>query len=276
MSSIKERFAPLFLFGSAFLWSLSGIFTKSTAWNGVCLAGLRGLIAFFVVLFLLRGRAFKVTPLKLLTGFCYFAQGVLFMCANKYTTAANATVLQNMSPLYIILFNCVLIRKFPKKREVITCAVLIAGVCLTALGSLGGGAMLGNGFALISALFYAAVFFLSKLDGAEPLESLLYGNAFYFILLPLMVTNQVVRHTSPAEWIFLLIFATFSGIGAWLCFSVGIRHTSALQANFITMSEPVMAPIWTFLFLKETLSPLSLTGCVVVIVTLLLYNLSEK
>ena len=60
MMTKKERIAPLFLFLSALLWSLSGVFTKSVVWNGLCLAAL-----------------------------CYFAQGALLMCANKYTTAAR-------------------------------------------------------------------------------------------------------------------------------------------------------------------------------------------
>lgn len=60
MMTKQERIALLFLFLSALLWSLSGVFTKSVIWNGLCLAALR-----------------------------YFAQGALFMCANKYTTAAR-------------------------------------------------------------------------------------------------------------------------------------------------------------------------------------------
>ena len=66
---------------------------------------------------------------------------------------------------------------------------------------------------------------------------------------------------------------TLTGIAAWLCFAAGIKHTSALQASFITISEPVMAPIWTFVFLHETITPLAIVGCVIVIATLLTYNL---
>jgi len=94
MSELKcAKIAPLFLFMSALLWSLSGIFTKSVAWDGVCLATLRGVIAVVVSGLLLRERHIKLNRQKVLAAVCYFVQGVLFMCANKYTTAANATVL---------------------------------------------------------------------------------------------------------------------------------------------------------------------------------------
>jgi len=115
--------------------------------------------------------------------------------------------------------------------------------------------MLGNVLPLVSALFYVGVFFFSKEEGAEPLESLFLGNACYLVLVPYCFVNVTVRNTGLGQWTFLLVFAVLTGIGAWLCFAVGIKHTSALRANFITMAEPVMAPVWTFVFLREIKLP---------------------
>lgn len=215
----------------------------------------------------------KLSFAKVLAGICYFAQGVLFMSANKYTTSANATVLQNTSPFYIILFNALIYKKKPSKSECVTCVCLLVGVSLAFVGNLDGGGTKGNTMALASSIFYAGVFFLSKDKSANPLESLFIGNLCYLIFVPAMLTNQAVRGTTSSEWVFLLVFATLTGIAAWLCFAAGIKHTSALQASFITISEPVMAPIWTFVFLHETITPLAIVGCVIVIATLLTYNL---
>lgn len=134
-----EKIAPLFLFFSAFLWSLGGIFTKSVAWNGICLATLRGLIAIVVSGLMLLNHKIKLSFTKVLAGICYFAQGVLFMSANKYTTSANATVLQNTSPFYIILFNALIYKKKPSKSECVTCVCLLVGVSLAFVGNLDGG-----------------------------------------------------------------------------------------------------------------------------------------
>ena len=270
----NKKFGPIFIFLSAFLWSLGGLFTKSVEWNGVCLATLRGVIAFAAAGMLLRGKKIKLNRVKILCALCYFLQGVLFICANKYTTAGNAAVLQNMSPLYIILLNAVINKKPPTKQEILVCVVLFIGVGLAFAGNIGGGAALGNIFAIVSALFYAGVYFLSKQDGADPLESLLLGNGCYLFLLPVMLTNQTVLHTGLHDWIFLLIFAFLTCFGAWYCFTIGIKHTSALQAGFIALAESVMAPIWTYLFLGEQISTLSFIGFAVVIVTLVLYNAS--
>ena len=61
-----EKIAPLFLFFSAFLWSLGGIFTKSVAWNGICLATLRGLIAIVVSGLMLLNHKIKLSFAKVL------------------------------------------------------------------------------------------------------------------------------------------------------------------------------------------------------------------
>ena len=273
MPALKNaRIAPWFLFLSALFWSTSGIFTKSIEWNGLCLAVLRGAIAFCASALLLRRRKLQLNRQKVLAAVCYFVQGTLFMCANKYTTAANATVLQNTSPLWIILFNAVLSHKRPTRLELATCGCLFLGVALAFAGNMGGGGWLGNLLALTSAVFYAGVFFLSKGDNAEPLESLYLGNAMYLPLLPFCAMNTAVLNTTPSQWLFLITFAALSGVGAWLCFTIGIKHTSALQANFITMTEPVMAPIWTFLVLGEKLPALSFVGCAIVMITLLAYH----
>ncbi len=271
----NRRLAPLLLFMSALLWSTSGIFTKSVEWNGLSLAVLKGVIAFFVFLLLTRCRKIRITPKKLLAAFCYFVQGTLFMLANKFTTAANATVLENTSPLWIILFGAVIARTRPTRLELATCACLFFGVALAFMGNMGGGSWVGNTISLVSAAFYAGVFFLSKDDSVDPLETLVLGNAMYLPLLPLLLTDPAVPVTPSGQWVFLLAFALLGGAGAWMCFAAGIKHTSALQANFITMTEPVMAPLWTFLFLGEKLSPLSLVGCAIVIGTLLVYHIKS-
>ena len=118
----------------------------------------------------------------LLGAFCMLGEMILYVYANKLTTAANATVLENMSPLYIILLNAVLMHTRPSRLEIATCCFLMLGVSLAFAGNMAGGGALGNVLALISALFYAGVFFFSKYTGADSLESLVLGNLLYLLI----------------------------------------------------------------------------------------------
>ena len=56
-------------------------------------------------------------------------------------------------------------------------------------------------------------------------------------------------------------------------FARGLKTTPALTANFIVMIEPILAPILTFLILKEALGKYSLIGAAVIIITLVIYNI---
>ena len=267
----KHNPGPLWLFLAALFWSVIGLLTKHVPWNGFAIGIARGAVAFFLLLIWFRSFPKQITKIKLLTAVCYFMQGLLFVAANRYTTAANATVLQNTSPIYIIVVTALLTKKLPARRDVITCIVMLVGVGLACFGSIGSGGALGNALALISALFYAGVYFCSSRPGADTAESTMIGNLFYLILFPLLFLSPTVREAEPVTWLYVL------GLGlsvtvAWLCFAKGIKTTEPLQANFITMLEPVMSPIWTFLFLHETMSVMSLIGCVVVVLTLLIYH----
>ncbi len=268
----KERnLGPFWLFMAALLWSFIGLLTKNIPWNGFYIGIARGAVAFFLMLFIFRSFPKKITKIKVITAVCYFMQGLLFVAANRYTTAANATVLQNTSPIYIILATAVMTKKLPPRRNVIACLFMMLGVALTCVGSAGSGGALGNILALVSGVFYAGVFFSSSRPGADTAESTMIGNALYLLFLPLLFFNESVRASDMNVWLCVFGLGTSVTI-AWLCFAKGIKTTEPLQANFITNLEPVMSPIWTFLFLRETPSFLSLIGCATVIITLIIYG----
>ena len=213
----------------------------------------------------------KLNKTKIIVAVCYFMQSMLIILANRYTSAGCATALQNTSPIYIICLSALYLKHKPLKREIVTCACMLLGICLTLVGSIGGG-FWGNILALISAFFYAGVFFFSNRPDANPFESLVLGNGLFVLLLPVLLADPHVQAGQPSNWLIVLACSLLSGTVAWLFFAYSIRYVSALQANFITMTEPIMSPLWTYLFLREKMSATAVAGCVIVIVTLLIYN----
>ena len=256
---------------AALLWSVGGLLTKSIPWSGFSTGAVRGMIAFVLTVIFCRRLPKRPTKLILMAAFCHFAQGFLIVAAQKYTTAANATVLQYTSSIYIIVFTALSLRKLPPRLDIVTCVIMLGGIALAFVGSIQMGGTLGNILALGSGLFYAAVFFLNRKEGADAVESVILGSLISFALLPLVLTDSAVLASTPTDLIYVFLNGLCATL-AWLCFAKGIRTTPALQANFIAMLEPVMAPVWTFLLLSETPTVWSLIGCIIVIVTLLIYN----
>ena len=60
--------------------------------------------------------------------------------------------------------------------------------------------------------------------------------------------------------------------GAYILFSIGIRHTPAVTASLITGMEPILNPLLVAAFYGERITTLSVIGCVIVVCSILGYN----
>jgi drug/metabolite transporter (DMT)-like permease len=60
--------------------------------------------------------------------------------------------------------------------------------------------------------------------------------------------------------------------GAYILFSIGIRHTPPVTASLITGMEPIMNPLLVAAFYGERVSPLAIAGAVIVVCSILSYN----
>ncbi len=282
----KQKFnaGPLYLVAAAVLWSMAGVLTKFIPWSATSVACLRGLIAAMIQMAYSRTWKIKLTKPIILTAVCYLGETLLFTFANKMTSAGSAIVLQNTSPLYIMLMGLIVLKQKPSKLDCCVGVVIFSGIFLSMLDTFRGGdlpgsnPMLGNILALLSGVFYAGIFFTSRLPGADSLQSTILGNLMYVFFIPMLFTDQAMMNPAstgvPAWQSWLAIFFMGScqlGL-SWICFSRGIKTTPSLQASFITMIEPVLNPILALLLLGEAMGTLSVIGSVLVVVTIIVHN----
>lgn len=285
VESKKANLGPLYLLFAAVLWSTAGVLTKFIPWSALSVACVRGVVAALVQILYTRTFRIKITKPVLLTACCYLGETLLFTFANKMTSAGSAIVLQNTSPLYIILMSLIVLKQKPSKLDCCVGVVIFSGILLSMLDTLRGGElpgsspMLGNLLALLSGVFYAGIFFTSRLPGANSLHSTILGNALYVLLLPSLFFDEAVMNPAstsvPAwqSWAAMLFMGACQLGLSWICFSKGIKTTPALQASFITMVEPVLNPILALLLLGEAMGTLSIIGSVLVVVTIAAHSI---
>ena len=60
--------------------------------------------------------------------------------------------------------------------------------------------------------------------------------------------------------------------GAYILFSIGIKNTPAVTASLLTGLEPIMNPLLVAAFYGERVSTLSIIGSVIVVCSILTYN----
>ena len=119
---------------AAALFATGGAAIKWTTLSGLQVAGLRsGLAAAALALFVPAWRR-HWTRASLVVGAAYAVTMILFVVANKLTTAANAIFLQATAPLYVMLLAPRLLGESPARGDRISALLLALGMALFFLG----------------------------------------------------------------------------------------------------------------------------------------------
>ena len=262
--------AVLLLVAAAVLWSTGGLFIKSVDWDPFAIAGTRSAIAALVVLMYLRRPKIRWSLPQFLGGAAYAATVVLFVLANKLTTAANAIVLQYACPVYVALLGAVFLGERVSARAWITVAVTLGGIVLFFLDRLSPGGFTGNMLAVVSGMSLAVlVICLRKQKDGSPTESILLGNLFaVLVCLPFMFRSAPSLRGMAA----LAFLGVFQLGFSYIIYSRAIRHVPALQSIIVPIIEPVLNPVWVFLFVGEAPGPWAVAGGVIVIAAVVVYS----
>lgn len=269
--TVSEKKGPLFILAASLLWSLGGICIKYIAWDAMTIIGVRSMLGAAVFVVYRRSVRIKFTAGTILTALCMSATTILFVFANKLTTAAAAILLQFTSPVFIILLQLALYRRKPRLCEVVTVSAAIAGMLLFFADSLDSGGLLGNMLALISGLTFAGVFVFSKRPDTSAEQSVFLGLVFNIAVgLPFAAQNVTL---DPASWGAVAVLGILQVGVAYVFYTIGIKSISALHACIITALEPVLNPTLVALFAGEIPGLYSVVGGAVIILTVVAYNL---
>jgi len=247
----KRSRAILYLVLTAILWSLGGVLIKSVKWNPVAIAGARSAIASLVMLAYIRRPRFTWSRAQILAAIFYAGTVILFVTANKLTTAANAILLQYGAPIYVAIFGSIILKEKTTTADWITISLVILGMFLFFLDELRPGDLSGNIIAILSGITFALyIVFMRKQKDESPIESTLLGNILTVIIgLPFMLSSSPETRSS---WIGILLLGTIQLGISYILYSIAIKDVTALEAILIPIIEPVLNPVWVFLAMGET------------------------
>lgn len=264
---------PFYILMAALFWSFGGVFSKLIPWSGLSIAAVRSVIAGITIGLYRKSFRFNLNKSTILASLCILLTTVLFMMANKMTSAANAIVLQYTSPLFIIILSLIIFKQKPKKRDLFAVVGVGLGIGLFFFEQFQSGNYTGDLLALASGLTFAGVFFSNKLPGASPIDATYMGNMIGIVLLPfLFVDPHYAANSGWLPWLTILAMGTIQQAGGYIFFSKGIKHTSATSSSIIATLEPILNPLWVFLVIGEMPSPMALVGGAIVLSTVLIYN----
>ena len=269
MHSLTERHkATLLLILCAILWSTSGVLIKSLSWQPVSILAGRGLFTSIVFLVYMRRLPTKWTRWMLLAAGASIATQFLFITSTKLTTAANAIFLQYTAPIYVVLLAYWLLREKPSRTDWVAMFIIFLGLLLFFGDKLSTSGFYGNILAIISGVTSAVmmVSFRAQKDGT-PEDSILVAS----LSIAMLGFPFILKETwTITNWMSIAYLGLIQIGLAFIIFTKGIKHVPALEANLIGTLEPVLNPVWVFLFLGESMGAFALFGGLVVLTGVIL------
>lgn len=251
----------------ATLWSTGGIFIKLIPWNAFVIAGWRSLIAAVTVfLFLKIGRVkYQFNKKAVIMGLFMCFTFIAFVAANKLTTAANAIVLQFTAPLFLMAFSAVLFHERFRKGDIIAVIATMGGIALFFFDNLEGGYVLGNFVAIISGALMAAMYLaVGKVDEDTRMGGMLLGHLFT-AAIGIPVTFFVSTPVGTVPLLAIAALGVFQLGIAYILLCLSSKNCPPLACSLLGAIEPLLNPVWVFLFTGEAPGMLALVGGALVI-----------
>ena len=282
------------ILAAAALFSTGGAAIKATSFTSWQVACLRSGIAALAFLVLMPAARRWPTRRELLVGATYGSTLVLFVLANKATTAANSIFLQSTAPLYILLLSPWLLCERITRKDVLFLLAMAIGLALFFVDEEKASAtaddpFLGNLFALGSGLAWAlTVMGLRWLgsrtsaasagvpdgrdaggpspapEGAsqEGFGAIVAGNTLAFLAAaPLAFPVR----GSAVDWSIVLYLGIFQIALAYVFVTTALRIVPAFEASVLLLIEPVLNPVWAWIVHGERPGPWALAGGAVIL-----------
>tara|TARA_Y100001970_G_C14169487_1_gene823301 strand:+ start:621 stop:1445 length:825 start_codon:yes stop_codon:yes gene_type:complete len=254
----RERAIAILIFAGA-LWSLGGVLIKSIPWPPLAISGLRSGVAALVIYFFSRNNKITFSKSKILAACFYALVVILFVIANKLTTAGNAILLQYTAPVYVALFGYMFLKEKSTIIDWLTIVVLLIGLGLFFIDELTLDGFTGNILAAVSGICFAALtLLLRKQKDDSPSDSVLLGNIITFIIGMPFISSGITIEMKPI--LLVLILGVFQLGIPYVLYTIAIKHLRALDAIIFPIIEPILNPILVFLILGESLGPWAFLG----------------
>lgn len=264
--------ALLYVALSAALWSTSGLFIKLIDLNPLTIAGIRGFIAAIILIAVLNKKLrFNWSFPQVAGALAYSATMILFVSATKFTTAANAILLQYTLPAFTALLGLWILKEKVTPLDWGIIIFVFSGMALFFLDDLTVGGLWGNIMAIISAVTFALmIIFMRMQKEKSTVESIVLGNIITALCcLPFIILEP----PAAMDWPPLLYLGIFQLGLPFLLYSTAIKYITALDVVLIQSIEPLLNPIWVLLFIGEVPGPWAIVGGIIVLISVTVRNI---
>ena len=213
----------------------------------------------------------------LAAGFAFAGDLAFWHWSIQYTSVANSTLLANLASIFVTLAAWLLWKQRPSGLFLAGLAAALLGVGLLVRASIGYSptALLGDGLGVVTAMFYAwyllSVKGIRDRGGATLQLMAVTTTITAVILLPVaLASGETLLPGTASGWLTLLGLAWISHIAGQGLIAYALAHLPAAFSAVGLLFQPVMAALFAWALLGESLSALQVAGGIVVLAGIML------
>lgn len=197
------------------------------------------------------------------------------------TSVANSTLLANLAPIFVTLAAWVLFHKTPSGRFLAGLATALAGMAVLIGGDfrLGGNEVLGDALGVVTAMFYAGYqLVVTRLRASVSTASIMAWSSVITAaaLLPLaLASGERFFPLTDDGWGKLIGLALVSQVVGQSLIAYAMAHLPATFSSVGLLFQPVMAALFAWILLGETLGWIEIGGVAAVLIGIRLVHQAE-
>ncbi len=196
---------------------------------------------------------------------------VCFVLANTRTEAANVIILQYTSTFWVFSLSPWVLRERPQTKDLWTLGLAMIGIGIIFVGSAATD-LIGLVIALSSGLFFGLLTLMIRRmrdsDSAAVMVVNNLGSAALLLPAAYLLGDLMV---SPRALLLLVIMGVVQFGLPYYLYTCALVRVPAYRAAMITLVEPILVPVWTYLAVGEKVPLMTAIGGGVVLIALALF-----
>ncbi len=228
-------------------------------------------------------RAISATERRLMlwAGLFFAGDLIVWHWSIVLTSVANATLLANLAPIFVALAAWILFHRTPSSRFLAGLATALTGMAVLIEGDfrLGGNQVLGDALGVVSAMFYAGYqLVVTRLRASASTASIMAwsGVITAAALLPIaLVSGERFLPLTDGGWGKLIGLALVSQVVGQSLIAYAMAHLPATFSSVGLLFQPVMAALFAWILLGETLGWIEMAGAIMVLVGIRIVHQAE-
>jgi len=286
MSDTNKRLQGIaFVTASALIWSFGGVLIRAIesadVWTVVFWRSLTaGIFLFGLVAWERRGKPLKAFAEMGWPGIgvacCFASASISLVVAIRLTSVADVLIIMSSAPILAAILGRIFLHERVSGLTALAIAATFGGIGMIVwqgLAERSATSLLGDAFAMLIAVSYATAIIITRRNHHIPMTPAVFSGVIIagLISVPLAAPLAVTFHDAP----YLLVLGVVQlGMGL-AAFSAGARLIPAAHTALLGTLEPILGPLWVWLFMSEAPSTAALIGGAIVLAAITLHTLIE-